>query len=105
MAELVRAGEVTASELLEEAITRAESVNPGVNAIVTPMYEVARKRALASPTGPFGGSGENGLTGIAVDPANGDVFVTMLYDDPTDGTGGPARRRGRRSHAPAGRSG
>ena len=36
------------------------------------------------PTGPFGGAGENGLTGLAIDPANGDVFATMLYDDKND---------------------
>ena len=39
-----------------------------------------------SPFGGFGGPGENGLTGIVVDPSNGDVYVTMLYDpDPDDG--------------------
>lgn len=36
--------------------------------------------------GPFPGEGENGLTGIVVDPSNGDVFVGMLYDDITDTT-------------------
>jgi glucose/arabinose dehydrogenase len=38
------------------------------------------------PTGNFGGSGENGVTGIVVDPSNGDVFAAMLYDDKTDST-------------------
>ena len=38
-----------------------------------------------NPSGPISGTGENGLTGIAVDPKNGDVYVTMLYDDPNDG--------------------
>ncbi len=33
-----------------------------------------------NPTGNFPGSGEQGLTGITVDPATGDVFATMLYD-------------------------
>ena len=32
------------------------------------------------PTGAFPGSGEQGLSGIAVDPVNGDVFAAMLYD-------------------------
>lgn len=36
------------------------------------------------PTGLFPGSGEQGLTGIAVDPATGDVYATLLYD-----AGGP----------------
>jgi len=33
-----------------------------------------------SPTGLFPGSGEQGLAGIAVDAATGDVFAGMLYD-------------------------
>jgi glucose/arabinose dehydrogenase len=32
-----------------------------------------------NPTGAFPGSGEQGLTGIAVDPQSGDVFAAMLY--------------------------
>lgn len=32
------------------------------------------------PTGAFPGSGEQGLAGIVVNPANGDVYATMLYD-------------------------
>jgi PKD repeat protein len=32
-----------------------------------------------NPTGNFPGSGEQGLTGIVVDPATGDVFAGMLY--------------------------
>jgi len=37
-----------------------------------------------SPTGAFPGSGEQGVSGIAVDPVTGDVFAGMLYD-----VGGP----------------
>lgn len=37
-----------------------------------------------SPTGAFPGSGEQGLTGIVVEPTTGDVFVSLLYD-----AGGP----------------
>jgi glucose/arabinose dehydrogenase len=33
-----------------------------------------------NPTGSFPGSGEQGLTGIVVDPATGDVFASLLYD-------------------------
>jgi len=40
-AELVRNGEVTAVELVEAAIARAEDVNPDLNAVVTPMYDKA----------------------------------------------------------------
>ena len=33
------------------------------------------------PTGDFPGDGEQGLAGLAIDPATGDLFVSMLYDD------------------------
>jgi glucose/arabinose dehydrogenase len=33
------------------------------------------------PNGEFPGSGETGVTGIAVDPASGDVFASMVYED------------------------
>jgi amidase len=57
LADLVRRREVTPGELLEEAIARAERVNPRINAIVTPMYEQARRDAAALPPadGPFRG--------------------------------------------------
>lgn len=45
LAGLVRQREVTALELLEAAIQRAAALNPALNAIVTPMYELARARA------------------------------------------------------------
>ena len=34
-----------------------------------------------NPTGNFPGSGEQGLTGIAIDPATGDLFASMVYED------------------------
>ncbi len=34
------------------------------------------------PTGDFPGSGEQGLTGITVDPSSGDIFATRLIADP-----------------------
>ena len=33
------------------------------------------------PTGVFPGSGEQGLTGIVVEPTTGDVFASMVYED------------------------
>ena len=51
MAELVARGEVTAAELLEEAIARADRYNPSLNAIVHRFDD--RARALANiPLGP-----------------------------------------------------
>jgi amidase len=56
LAELVRTGEVTPTELLETAIARAEAVNPQLNAIVTPLYDKGRDMADQLPaTGPFRG--------------------------------------------------
>lgn len=55
-AELVRKGEVKPVELIEAAIERAERVNPSLNAIVTPMYDLARQSAAEGvPDGPFAG--------------------------------------------------
>src|SRR5215471_8694118 len=55
-AELVRDRELTAVELVEAAIERAEELNPTLNAIVTPMYEEARRLASGPlPEGPFAG--------------------------------------------------
>ncbi len=56
LAALVRAGEVEATALLEEAIARAERINPAINAIIEPLYEAARARLAARPLhGPFAG--------------------------------------------------
>src|SRR6202049_4008620 len=45
LGELVRRGEVSALELLETAIARAEAVNPAINAVVFRFYEQARDAA------------------------------------------------------------
>ncbi|MBD2700583.1 amidase [Spirosoma sp. BT702] len=56
LAELVRKGDVTPDELLETAISRAEAVNPQLNAIVTLLYDKGRDMAKHLPkTGPFRG--------------------------------------------------
>lgn len=52
---LVQRREVSASELLEAAIARAEAVNPRLNAIITPLYERARMRARGPLEGAFAG--------------------------------------------------
>jgi glucose/arabinose dehydrogenase len=38
-----------------------------------------------STLGSFPGAGEQGLTGLCVDPATGDLFATLLYEDTTAG--------------------
>ena len=56
LAHLVRRGEVTPAELLEEAIGRAERHNATLNAIVYKAYDEARKTAAGKlPDGPFKG--------------------------------------------------
>ena len=56
LAKLVADGEVTAAELLETAIARTDAVNPKLNAIVIPHYELAREAVRAGlPTAPFRG--------------------------------------------------
>ena len=56
LGELVNRGEVTPGELLEEAISRADELDPRLNAIVTRLDERARERLRAEPpAGPFAG--------------------------------------------------
>jgi amidase len=53
---LVRKKEVKPIELVDAAIDRIERLNPELNAVVTPMYDLARQAALAEiPEGPFSG--------------------------------------------------
>lgn len=55
-AELVRKKQVKPIELVEAAIERIERINPQLNAVVTPMYDIARKTAEGPlPDGPFTG--------------------------------------------------
>lgn len=56
LAELVHSREVKPSELVEEAISRIEKLNPQLNAVIYKMYEQARKAAAGDPPdGPFKG--------------------------------------------------
>ncbi len=55
-AELVRTKQVKPIELVDAAIERIERLNPTLNAVVTPMYDEARKVASGTlPDGPFTG--------------------------------------------------
>ncbi len=56
LAQLVRNKEVQPRELVELAIERIEQLNPQLNAVITPMYDEARKTAQSGiPDGPFTG--------------------------------------------------
>lgn len=50
------------------------------------------------PNGQFPGSGEQGLTGLVVDPASGDVFASMLYASSPGGPTYPKVVRFKSSH-------
>jgi len=56
LAKLVQKKDVSAAELCEEAISRIEKINPQLNAVVTPMFDLARK-SIQEPLaqGPFTG--------------------------------------------------
>jgi amidase len=56
LAELVREGEVTATELVDGAIERIEKLNPTLNAVIFELFDRARGEASgALPDGPFRG--------------------------------------------------
>jgi amidase len=56
LAELVKKKEISAAEICEEAIVRIERVNPALNAVITPMYDLAREAVQNNlPDGPFAG--------------------------------------------------
>ena len=55
LADLIAKKQVSAVEVLEAAIARADAVNPKLNAIIIPMYELAHVRARETLRGPFAG--------------------------------------------------
>ena len=55
LGELVRTGQISAAELLEAAIARAERLNPRLNFIATRLYETARAATSQIADGPFAG--------------------------------------------------
>jgi Asp-tRNA(Asn)/Glu-tRNA(Gln) amidotransferase A subunit family amidase len=66
LAELVKTREVSARELLDTAIARAEAVNPAINAIVLKDYDAARRRAQRNG---------DGTDGLAPGPLAGVPFL------------------------------
>ena len=56
LAAMIRRGEISAVEAIDQAIARAEAVQPRLNFLVTPTFERARDRAKTMElTGPFAG--------------------------------------------------
>lgn len=55
-AALVREGSATAVDLVEAAIARIEALNPSINAMITPLYDLAREQMRGVDLGaPFAG--------------------------------------------------
>ncbi len=54
-AQAVKSGNVSALEVVNAAIGRAEKINPAINAIVTPYYDTAREQAAVTPAGAWFG--------------------------------------------------
>jgi len=57
LAGLIRNGETTAEDVLEQSIARIEAVNPEINAVIHPLFEKARKQLASGEIadGPFHG--------------------------------------------------
>jgi len=56
LAELIRKGEVSAREVCEAAILRIETLNPALNAVIQPMFDLGRRAVETGlPDGPFRG--------------------------------------------------
>ncbi len=55
LASMIRNKEITAAEAVEEAILRAQKIQPKLNFMVTDMYDMARGRAKEALAGPFAG--------------------------------------------------
>ncbi|MBA1146777.1 amidase [Ectothiorhodospiraceae bacterium WFHF3C12] len=55
LAELIQSGEVNAETVLELAITRAEAVNGRLNALIHPLYDLARRQIADGVSGPLAG--------------------------------------------------
>lgn len=49
LAKIIREKQISAVEVIEEAIRRAEELNPKLNAIITPMYDFAREAVKRIP--------------------------------------------------------
>jgi len=55
LASMIRAGDISAAEAVDEAIKRADRIQPQLNFMVSDTYALARERAKTALTGPFAG--------------------------------------------------
>jgi Asp-tRNA(Asn)/Glu-tRNA(Gln) amidotransferase A subunit family amidase len=80
LAELLRKGEVSARELLDTAISRAEAVNPAINALILKDYDAARQRASNHRA-----NGANGANGAEHGPFAGVPYLLKDLGAPIAG--------------------
>ena len=92
LAERVRTREISARELLDTAIARAEAVNPAINAIVLKDYDAARRRALRDG---------DGTGGLAPGPLAGVPFLVKDLGAPVAGLPMTLGSRHYRHYVPA----
>ncbi|MDO8287706.1 MAG: amidase family protein [Parvibaculum sp.] len=85
LAALVKAGDVSAAELAEEAITRIEKHNPALNAVVLKLYDLGRNMAKAPVEGAFEG------VPFLLKDAFGDLAGTATRDGSRFRSGEPAK--------------
>ncbi|HSR42638.1 MAG TPA: amidase, partial [Longimicrobiales bacterium] len=86
MADLVRRGEVSARELLETALERADRLDPVVNAVVHRMDEDARARAAAIDAGEARAETDGGAPFLGVPFLVKDVLTTVAGHPHTSGS-------------------
>ena len=56
LAQMVRSGDASPTELVDDAIDRIDKLNPELNAVIRPRFDQARREAAAAlPDGPFRG--------------------------------------------------
>src|SRR3954454_22003118 len=93
LAELVRKKQVSARELLDEAVARTAKVDPQINAVVVKHYDYAKRQIdMGLPDGPFTGvpfllKDLDGLAGTRTTSG-----ATALKDFVADHTGTLAQR-------------
>src|SRR5665811_2069458 len=92
-AELVRNKQVSAGELLDEAIARTARVDPSINAVVVKHYDYAQRQIdNGLPDGPFTGVPFL-LKDLDILEGTRTTFGASIYkDDVADHTGTLARR-------------
>lgn len=87
-AEAIRSGELSATEVVTAAVTRAERIASSINAIVTPDFERAVRTAAKTAPGAFAG-----VPTFIKDPIDVEGLPTRHGSEALDGVGQHSTRR------------